>query len=263
MTIFQAIILGVIQGITEFLPISSSGHLLIFPEVLGWQIQSYDFDVTIHLATLLAVLWVFWPEVKKIISGLFKKGDEYGLLGWKIALATIPAVLVGLFLSQHVDAIRSTQLVAINLIIWGLVLAIADFYERRAKKTISSVEKFSWRSTFLTGCAQAVALIPGTSRSGITMSAGMFLGLDRETAARFSFLLGVPAILGAGVLATADTIENGLTTPPIALMAGFLAAFLCGILAIKFLLKFLVRFNFTYFAIYRVILGISLLLFLV
>ncbi|MBU1126213.1 MAG: undecaprenyl-diphosphatase UppP [Patescibacteria group bacterium] len=263
MTIFQAIILGLVQGITEFLPISSSGHLLIFPEVLHWPLQDYDFDVTIHLATLLAVIWVLRLEVKNILLGLFKKNNKFGQLGWKIALATIPAVILGLVVSQHIDAVRTTQLVAINLIIWGVVLWIADIYETRLKTSLSKVELLGWQQTFLTGCAQAIALIPGTSRSGITMSAGMFLGLNRETAARFSFLLGIPAILGAGALTFFDALENGLSTPIPALVAGFITAFLFGVIAIKFLLKFLVKSNFRYFALYRILLGISLLIFLV
>ncbi len=261
MTIIQAIILGIVQGITEFLPISSSGHLIIFPYFFGWEEQGLDFDVMMHLATLLAVLFVLRADIVHILKRLFSKNSEWGSLGWKIALATIPVVLVGLFLSSGLlTTLRDIRFVAINLILWGVILSLADFVMTKKKLLIESVEKSSWTQTFLIGCAQAFALIPGTSRSGSTMSMALFAGLNRKTAAKFSFLLGIPAILGAGIMTLTDVLETGFSTSLIVIAAGFLAAFLSGILAIRLLLALLEKISFHWFAGYRIILGIVLLL---
>lgn len=264
MSILQAIILGIVQGITEFLPISSSGHLIAFPQIFGWEAHGYDFDVMIHVATLLAIIVVMWDDVRGILKGLFSKKSEEGVLGWKIAVATIPAVIVGLIIAgSYIDTIRTVQIVAVNLIVWGVVLWAADYYSVRVKAIIKSVEKTSWKKAIIIGVAQAIALIPGSSRSGLTISAGLFAGMNREVAARFSFLIAIPAIAGAGVLAGIDLIENGFITPIVPLVVGFITAFLFGILAIKFLFKLIQVTNYKWFAFYRIILGVILLVFLV
>lgn len=262
MTIFQAFILGIVQGITEFLPISSSGHLLIFPEVFGWPVQDYDFDVAVHVATLLAVVFVMWSEIKKIILGIFKN-DAFGKLGWMILAATIPVVIVGLLISQHIDAVRSVQIVAINLIVWGILLGIADRYEDKLRRVQHDIETIKWWQAMAIGCIQVFALLPGSSRSGVTISAGLFSGLDRKMAAKFSFLLAIPAIGGAAILTGFDVVENGFQTPVASIIVGFITAFVCGVAAMKFLLKLLEKSNYTGFAVYRIILGAVLLIFLV
>lgn len=264
MTIFQAIVLGIVQGITEAFPISSSGHLIFFPQLFGWAPQAYDFDVIIHLATLLAIVWVLKTEVIGVAKGVFQKNSAEGKLGFKIILATIPAVIVGLIISlDFVDEVRVISVVAFNLILWGVVLWIADWYGSKRVSKYKEVEKTTWAQSIIIGISQALALIPGTSRSGITMSAGMFAGLDRETSARFSFLLAIPAVAGAGVLTFFDVIQSGFSTPLPAMIAGFITAFVFGVIAMKLLLKLLVSASFKWFAIYRIILGILIFVFLV
>ena len=259
MTIIEPIILGVVQGITEFLPISSSGHLIIFPELLGWQEHSFDFDVMIHVATLLAVIWVLRQDLKKIILSIFSKNQE-GILGWKIVAATIPVIVVGLVISgSFLDSVRTVKIVAVNLILWGAVLWAADWYSEHANHKVKKIKKVKWLSAIIIGFSQAIALLPGVSRSGITISTGLFAGLDRTTAAKFSFLLAIPAILGAGVIAWIDASQNGgFHTPLAAMVAGFITAFVAGCAAIKLLLKFLTKSNYTWFAVYRIVLGLIL-----
>lgn len=266
MDILQAVVLGAVQGITEFLPISSSGHLILFPELFGWQSHDYDFDVMLHLATMLAVVWVLRDDLLKIVKGVFRKKNPYGLLGWKIVVATLPVVVFGLILSGgFVDDVRDIRFVAANLMIWGAVLWAADWYFQKVKnvKDVKDVKKVGWRQAMVIGFFQVLALIPGTSRSGITMSAGLFFGLDRVTVAKFSFLLAVPAIAGAVTLTSLDVAEHGFSTPIGPLVFGFVSAFIFGALAIKFLLKFLAKSDFRWFAAYRIILGILLFIFLV
>jgi len=259
MSIFQAIILGVIQGITEALPVSSSGHLISFPYIFGWEHQSYDFDVMIHIATLLAIIIVLRKEIITILRGIFAGGKE-GLLGWKIVVGTIPIVIFGLAISsQWIDAVRTVQIVSINLIVWGVVLSIADLYSKKHKSATTKVEDVSWKQAILIGFIQAIALLPGSSRSGVTMSFGLFSGMNRMTAAKFSFLLGIPAIAGAGVLTLKDAVENGFSTEISILMVGFIAALLSGIVAMKMLFYILERTSFQWFAGYRIILGLTLL----
>jgi len=262
MTIPQAIIAGIIQGITEFLPISSSGHLIIVREFFGIEMESLSFDVAVHIATLIAVIWVMRKEILDIIKEFFSK-KIWKSTGLKIIAATIPAVIFGLILrGDLIDIIRTTQVVAASLIFWGIVLYIADIFARRQKRLIKKLKKIGWFRAIIIGVAQAIALIPGTSRSGITMTAGLFAGIDRVRAARFSFLLSIPAILGAGALTTFEAVETGLDVSIWALIIGCIAALISGIIAIQFLLKFLEKGTYTGFAIYRIIIGILLLIFL-
>lgn len=263
MTILQAIILGIVQGITEFLPVSSSGHLIIFPELFGWTQQAMDFDVITHLGTLCAVFWVLRDDVAGIVKGLFsKKHDKEGVLGWKIIVATLPVVFVGFLLAGDlIDQFRNIRSVGAMLIIWGVVLWAADFYYTRKKKAglVTKVEHTSWTQAILIGIFQIFALIPGSSRSGVTISGGLFSGLDRHTAARFSFLLSIPAIAGAGLLVAIDASQNGSETAFLPLLFGFLAAFLAGAVAIKALLALVQKISYGWFAGYRIILGVILI----
>ncbi len=259
MSLIQAFTLGIVQGITEFLPISSSGFLILIPEWLGWEIQSLSFDAIVHFGTLAAVIWALWPEV---LLG-FKKWKS---LGYWIILATIPIVIVGFFAQDFVElALRSTQVVAWSFIVWGIVLYFAD---RAAGTKKDSVEMVGWKKSLVIGFAQVLALIPGTSRSGITITAGLFGKLTRETATKFSFLLGIPTIAAAGLLkAIPPLFKGGLGGVTASasigyapLLIGFITSVVAAFLTIKFLLTFLKTNSYTGIAIFRILLGVMILL---
>lgn len=259
MTIWQAIISGIVQGVTEFLPVSSSGHLLIVRELFGVHVDSLSFDVAVHVATLVAVVWVMRDDIVQIIREFFSK-KWWHSIAFKIVVATIPAVVFGLMLNGDLLAVlRTTQVVAVSLIFWGVILFAADVYVRKQTKLVKKLENMRWMQVVIIGLAQAVALIPGTSRSGITMTAGMLSGVNREQAARFSFLLSIPAILGAAILALVDASQTGLDIDIWELIAGCVAALISGMVAVRFLLSFLKKGTFVGFAIYRILLGLFLL----
>ncbi|MCH8049587.1 undecaprenyl-diphosphatase UppP [Patescibacteria group bacterium] len=260
MTILQAILLGIVQGVTEFLPVSSSGHLIIFPELFGWEQQGAAFDVIIHLATLSAVIWVLWGDIVGLFKQITKKGAwrESQLL--KLIVATLPVVIVGLIISTaYLESVRTVRVVAINLAIWGAILWAADWYSVKVTAQTKKFQKIGWFQAIVIGLAQVIALMPGSSRSGVTITAGLFSGLDRTTAAKFSFLLAIPAIAGAGLLISIDAVQNGFDTPIPALIAGFISAFISGALSIRFLFKLLIKSNYRWFAVYRIGLGLFLL----
>jgi undecaprenyl-diphosphatase len=259
MTIFEAIILGIVQGITEFLPVSSSGHLIFLKEWFELDATSYTFDVAVHIATLLAVIWVLRKDVWKVLSEL-KNTPWHETMLVKLVIATIPVGIVGVLLSDGVaDVLRTSWVVAVSLIVWGVVLWWMDGRVKNKKKAVD-LTKTSWKQTLLIGFAQVLALIPGTSRSGITMITGLGTGMSRIEAARFSFLLSIPALTGAGLFTILDVQETGLDIAWAPLIAGFIAAFVAGLLASSFLLKFLTSNKFKSFAIYRIVLGLIVLL---
>lgn len=254
MSILQAVVLGFIQGFTEFLPISSSAHLLIVPMFLRWQEQGIDFDVAVHVATLGAIVVALWGDVWSVI----KKPRLFAL----IAAGTVPIVVFGLLISDDmIHALRGPIPVAISLIVWGVALVVADGAAKHHEQ-LPSLTRVSLRQTIFMGCAQVLALIPGTSRSGITMTAGMVTGLARIDAARYAFLLAVPSIAGAGILTLKDALETGFTTPMAPMLAGMLTAFLSGLLAIRLLMIVARKANFKWFALYRFALAIVILIFL-
>jgi undecaprenyl-diphosphatase len=263
MTIEQIIVLAVVQGITEFLPISSSGHLILVPKLMHWQDQGLVVDVMTHLGTLLAILIYFWRDVWRITGGaleLFKgKMTDEGRLAIYIVLATIPAVAFGVFLKEFgfTDLERNVAVVAWNTILYGILMLIADMVSPQ-ERTMSNM---TLGSALLIGVAQALALIPGTSRSGVTMTAGRFLGFTRPDSARFSFLLGIPAIAGAGVFTVGDALASG---EPITIDAVYCAGltFLAGLAAIAFLMALVKRISFLPFVLYRMVLGGFLLVLL-
>ena len=263
MTIEQIIVLAVVQGITEFLPISSSGHLILVPKLMHWQDQGLVVDVMTHLGTLLAVLIYFWRDVWRITGGaleLFKgKMTDEGRLAIYIVLATIPAVAFGVFLKEFgfTDLERNVAVVAWNTILYGILMLIADMASPQ-ERTMSNM---TLGSALIIGVAQALALIPGTSRSGVTMTAGRFLGFTRPDSARFSFLLGIPAIAGAGVFTVGDALASG---EPITIDAVYCAGltFLAGLAAIAFLMALVKRISFLPFVLYRMVLGGFLLVLL-
>jgi undecaprenyl-diphosphatase len=263
MTIEQIIVLAVVQGITEFLPISSSGHLILVPKLMHWQDQGLVVDVMTHLGTLLAILIYFWRDVWRITGGaleLFKgKMTDEGRLAIYIVLATIPAVAFGVFLKEFgfADLERNVAVVAWNTILYGILMLIADMASPQ-ERTMSNM---TLGSALIIGVAQALALIPGTSRSGVTMTAGRFLGFTRPDSARFSFLLGIPAIAGAGVFTVGDALASG---EPITIDAVYCAGltFLAGLAAIAFLMALVKRISFLPFVLYRMVLGGFLLVLL-
>lgn len=257
MTIINAIILGVIQGLTEFLPVSSSAHLNVFPWIFGWEITE-SFDVALHFGTLLAICIFFFKDWINLIKGGFrkvvKKEDSLdGKMFWYLVIATIPAGILSLVLDKLSDKIINGNLnlemglIAIALIVMGIVLYIVD----KKAKSETDYENITLKQSILVGISQAIAAaFPGVSRSGITMTTARALKIDRESAAKFSFLLATP-IVAAAVLV--DITSFVFTIP---FFAGVLASFISGLIVIKFLMDYLKKGSFKIFAIYRIIFGV-------
>lgn len=261
MSVLQAIILGIVQGLTEFLPVSSSGHLRIVPALFGWDDPGAAFTAVIQLGTMAAVVIYFWSDLWRIgrawLISLRRpehRSDPDAKMGWYLIVGTIPIGLFGLVFKDQIESgARDLRLIAATLIILGLVLAAAEKIGDRRKR----LDDLGARDGLTIGVAQTLALIPGVSRSGSTISAGLFLGYDRETAARFSFLLSVPAIVGSGLFEMKEI--GGPGTPgavPTALAA--IVSFIVGYAAIAWLLRFLVRHSTMVFVVYRI--GVGLLL---
>jgi len=264
---FAALILGIVQGLTEFLPISSSGHLVVLPQIFGWGgvVGSLEFDVALHLGSTLAVVGFFWKDwvsvfrhfVGAAIDGQQKiMSDPKSRLLVLIIAGSIPAGLVGFVFKDFIEtSVRSSLLVGFNLVFFGLLLWYVDRFAHKR-----GIETVGWKDAVVVGVAQAVSLIPGVSRSGITISAARSQKLKREDAVRFSFLLSTPAIIGAGLLTFKDLVEIGFTQRLGSIfLVGFLAAALSGWLTIKFLLNFVKNRGFTVFVIYRILLGVFLI----
>ena len=252
MELLQIVVLAIVQGITEFLPISSSGHLILVPVLTGWKDQGLITDVMVHMGSFLAVVVYFWRDVLAMLGGFLQllrgRLTPAGRMALMILIATIPAVAFGLFMkfSGLQEAIRGPLIVTVNAVLFGLVMWYAD--ARGPQRSRS--EDLGLGQAFLIGVAQALAIIPGTSRSGITMSAGRLLGLTREEAARFSFLLGIPAIAGAGILVLGEAVENGHAITADAILAGVLTFFVA-LGAIAFLMKMITRIGLLPFVLYR------------
>lgn len=262
MTVLQAVVLGAVQGITEFLPVSSSGHLIIIPKLLGWEPQSLTFDLIIHLATLFAVVIALRTDIVWLWDGLWIRDRVRVRVFMMLAAATIPALAVGFFLGDWLESFRSPQIVALSLIIWGVLLGLADRFSAIMRGQLKDLGKLQWWQAMAIGAIQIFAFIPGTSRSGSTMTAGLFVGLDRVAAARFSFLLAIPVTVAAGASALLDVAEHGADIALLPMLVGFVSAFLFGLLAIRLLLVVVRQASFVWFAIYRIALGIFLLFYL-
>ncbi len=261
-TSLQAAILGAVQGIGEFLPISSSGHLILFPWLLKFPDPGLTFDVILHLATAFALVGYFWKDLWNILMAFFNTLRTRTVrttnekLSWFIIFGCIPAGIVGVLFEDIIEqAFRSPLLVGCTLIIFALVLLLA---ENMSKKKIS-LEKITLSQVLIIGCAQVLALVPGVSRAGITMTAGLFCGLKREASARFSFLLATPIVLVAGLLKFKDLLETPQALSSIPLWVGFISSALFGVLSIKFLLDFLKKHSFKVFVWYRIALGIGII----
>ena len=257
MTIFQALILGVLQGLTEFLPVSSSAHLALAPLLFGWRDPGLAFDVALHLGTLVALLWYFRADWAALVRGAINiartrrvsNDDERRVI--LLVIATIPAAVGGLVLEDYAETVfRAPQITAVMLIVMGIALWAADRFSTRERQ----LDSLRMRDAIVIGLAQVAALVPGVSRSGSTMTAGRALGIDRPSAARFSFLMSMPITAAAVILKTPEVIrEQGVSAP---LVVGVLAAALSSWLAIAVLLRYLVRHSFGIFALYRIALGI-------
>ncbi|MCK0713710.1 undecaprenyl-diphosphate phosphatase [Chromohalobacter sarecensis] len=257
----HVVALAVIQGLTEFLPISSSAHLILPSQLLGWPDQGLAFDVAVHVGSLGAVLFAFRHEVWRILHAWCTQFGERGptpesRLGWAIIIATIPAVVVGLLIEDWIESAgRAVLVIATTTILFGVLLGVADKRGSRVK----SLETLTLKTALLIGLAQAIALIPGTSRSGITMTAALMLGFTRQASARFSFLLSIPLILAAGSLKGIELVEAGGDVAWGTLIAGTLMSFIAAWLCIKLFLAALDRIGMLPFVIYRLILGVVLL----
>lgn len=268
MDILEILILGFVQGIAEFLPISSSAHLIIFRDIFGIGFgmsanMNLTFDIALHFGTLLAIGVFFFKDFIKMIQKGFTKGvkDDDGKILWYLVAATIPAAIVGVLFEEAIEnVVRSNYVViAIALAVMGIIIYLADKFSKETK----TIKKMTLKDAILVGCSQVFALIPGFSRSGTTIAAGRVLGLDRESAAKFSFFLSAPVVLGAVCLqlikGTAfSVIAANLGT----FILGILVSFVIGLLCIKYLLKYLQKHNFKIFMIYRVVLAAVVLIYI-
>jgi undecaprenyl-diphosphatase len=261
MLILQIVVLALIQGITEFLPISSSGHLLLVPYLTGWPDQGVLTDVMVHMGSFLAVVVYFWRDCVKLALGgldlLRGRMTPWGKLALMIVAATIPAVLFGVLLDKigFMDKVREMpEIVAWNAIVFGILLYVCDRFGLATRR----MSDMSFAPALIIGVAQAIAIIPGTSRSGITMTAARALGFERSEAARFAFLLGIPAIAGAGVLKLGDAVATGQTISFGMLLTAVLTFFVA-LGTITILMRLVRYMSFLPFAVYRVALGVVLL----
>jgi undecaprenyl-diphosphatase len=257
--LLQAILLGVVQGLTEFLPVSSSGHLLLGQYFLGLDQDRFGlpFDVALHLGTLVAVVIYFWRDLLRMAGAFVRSlspggrdlADPDQRLAYLILASTIPAALIGFFLEGFFEeAVRSPWVVVFNLVLVGILFIVGEAVGSRTRRA----DKLRFVEALGIGLAQATALVPGVSRSGATITLGLFLGLRREEAARFSFLMSVPIIAGAGSLQLAEAAAEGMDRSQAAIfVAGFVSSALVGYLAIRFFLRFVVHHSLRAFAYYR------------
>jgi undecaprenyl-diphosphatase len=263
-TLFQAFVTGIVQGLTEFLPISSSGHLIVVPYILGWRdpfITSLSFSIVLHLGTLVALLVYFWRDWARLVpAGLAAlrersfRDDPDRRLAWLVAATLPPAIAAGLLLEDLIEhQFRQPLLVALMLVVGGAIMWVADRHGRKR----SDMDQLGFGGAFFIGCAQALALVPGISRSGISISAALALGLTREAAARFSFLMATPIIAGAGAFEARRLLlgEAGVPVDVGVALVGFVAAAVSGLLAIAGLLRYLRERPLTVFVVYRIVLA--------
>ncbi|ACC98839.1 Undecaprenyl-diphosphatase [Elusimicrobium minutum Pei191] len=253
MTSVNAVLLGLVQAAGEFLPISSSAHLVLMPWLLGMEYQGLTYDIFLHLATLIAVLIYFRKEWFTIIKdGLTKPKTEEGKILWLLVLGTIPAAICGVLFEDWIETVfRSPFVIAAALIVFAVILHLAD--KRAGQKDVA----LNVKTVLIIGCAQALALMPGVSRSGITITAALFLGFSRAESAKISFLLSTPIIAGAAVLKLKDINPADINA---AFIAGFLTAAIFGWLFIKFLMNYVQKHNFNIFVVYRIALGVIIII---
>ncbi len=263
MSIFQAIVFGAVQGLTEFLPISSTAHLILLPWALGWPDPGLSFDVALHLGTLVALLIYFradWIALVTSALGIIRGRTQTpdARMAMQIVVATIPGAIAGALFEHKVeDALRAPQVIALMLIALALVLVVAEVVGRRKK----SLHEVSWGDAILVGVAQAFAIIPGVSRSGVTITAGLFRGMKRDTAARFSFYLSTPIIGGAVAKKMLDIVKEGATIDQLTpFFIGIIVSGIVGYMAIAFMMRYLQTRTTYLFVYYRIALGIAVYL---
>ena len=263
MDFFRAVVLGVLQGLTEFLPISSSAHLAIFPKFFGWDDPGAAYTAVIQIGTELAVLLYFWRDIWTIgsgwVRGVFsreaREAPEWRM-GWFVIIGSVPIVILGLVLQDAIDSnFRNLKVIGTTLIVLGIVLGIAERVGRKS----SPIENLTMKHAILLGIAQAGALVPGVSRSGATISMGLFLGYERAAATRYAFLLAIPAVVGAGIFKLKDIGgDNSYGTGPT--VVGTVVSFVVGLAVIHWLLKYVSTHSYTPFVLYRVGLGALVLI---
>jgi len=262
--VIRATFLALLQGFTEFLPISSSAHLILPSALLGWDDQGLAFDVAVHFGTLSAVLFYFRKDLLSISRACFahfvrQESTMESRLGWQLILATIPVIVVGFLLKDYVDLyLRETYVIAITTVFFGIMLFLAD----KTSSGTQTLTTMTWKVALFIGLAQILALVPGTSRSGITMTAALFSNMDRDSSSRFSFLLSIPVILGAALLLTLDLLAQEMVNWN-ELFYGMLVSGIVAYLCIYGFLKLIKQMGFLPFVIYRLILGAVLFLFFV
>lgn len=265
LTIWRAVAFGLVQGLGEFLPISSSAHLVVLPWAAGWKDPGLAFDVALHLGTLVALLAFFWRDLWRLGEAFVRSVVERRVgedmerrLAWMVLAASVPGAVIGVLLERRAeDAFRAKWLVAAAMITMGLVLYLADYFAAQRR----NLERITLRDALFIGVAQAMAIVPGVSRSGSTIAAGRTLGLDREAAARFSFFLAIPITAGAGLLKVPKLVRaGGLDTP---LVVGMVVAGISGYLAIGVLLRLVRTRSYLPFVLYRMAFGALVLALLV
>jgi len=261
--IVRAIILGIVQGLGEFLPISSSAHLIIVRYLFNFPEMSISFDVALHFGTLIAVMGVFWKDWVVYIKGVFnrvvhKKTSFENNMFWYLVAATIPGALIGMLLETQVENIFRTSMVpiALTLAIMGIFIYLGDKYAEKKYKKQTKFEDLTFKQTFIIGLSQALAIIPGFSRSGTTIVTARLMGITREAAAKFTFLLSAPIIFGATIVKSKELV----TGFNLELVVGIFTAAIVGIITIKFLLSYIKNNGFAIFAYYRVVLAIIVLI---
>jgi undecaprenyl-diphosphatase len=254
MNILQSLILGIVQGITEFLPVSSSGHLVLFQKLFGIEEPPIFFDTLIHFATLLVIFFYLRKDIFLIIKNIKEKNNQK-IVGL-VVLATIPVVIVGFLIKDNIEGIfNSLGLLSLTFLITAIILFFTKFFEKGQKNT----ENANWLNALFIGIFQAFAILPGISRSGSTISAGLFSGLKREDAFKFSFLMAIPAIFGAMVLQIFEINSESLVDGFLVNFVGFVTALIFGFLSLKILEKITVKGKLHYFAFYCLILGLIIL----
>lgn len=261
--IVRSIVLGIVQGIGEFLPISSSAHLIIARQLFNFPEMSIAFDVALHFGTLIAVMWIYWKEWLVLFKGVFnkvvyKKSSRENSMFWYLVIATIPAAIIGILLEDPIESIFRTNLVliSITLAVMGILIYLGDKYADKKFKKQTDFEHMTLKQSFIIGMSQALAVIPGFSRSGTTILASRLMGITREAAAKFTFLLSTPVIFGAAILKSKELILGF----NLELVVGIITAAIVGVISIKFLLSYIKNKGFAIFAYYRVIIAIIVLI---
>lgn len=272
MTLFEAIVLGIVQGLTEFLPISSAAHLRIIPALAGWEDPGAAFTAIVQIGTLLAVVLYFWKDIFIIIAAVIEgilRGKPFensdSRMGWMIVAGTLPIIIFGLLFKSEIESsLRSLYWISGALICLALILSLAENkIQHRLKKglELKSIEEIGWKEALLIGLAQSIALIPGSSRSGVTITGGLLLNLTREAAARFSFLLSLPSVFAAALLQLYETREIITASPDhlTNILVATLAAGIVGYASIAFLINYLKKHTTTIFIAYRLVAGAAIL----